>query len=99
MERIIVSMEDVQMLTNLLRTLLRLERDYGVVTEGDVYVLYNRYFWAGIDIPYSSYKREIKNLDKAMIEYIKSYSSIQPLCGAYIRFYGEKCESRTVRFI
>lgn len=99
MQRVIVSMEDVRDLTNLLRTLREWERKYGVVTEGDVYDLYNEYFYIGIDIPYVSFKREITNLDKAKIEYIKSYSSIQPLGGAYIRFYGEKCEPRTARFI
>ena len=99
MERVIVSMDDVQPLRNLLRELKELERTYGVITEGDVYDLYNQYFWAGIDIPFGSFKREITNLDKAKIEYIKSYSSIQPLGGAYIRFYGEKREPRTARII
>lgn len=99
MERVIVSMEDVQELYNLLRQLREWEKEYGIVTEGDLYDLYNSYFWAGIDIPYVSIKRELTNLDKAEIKYIKSYSKSRPLGGAYIRFYGEKYEPRTARII
>ena len=99
MERVIVSMDDVQLLRKLLRELKELERKFGVVTEADLYDLYNGYFWTGIDIPFASIKREITNLDKAKIYYIKSYSSIQPLAGAYIRFYGEKLEPRTAKII